>query len=161
MYVPRLIPSMLMKKEEKITCTPKIRTAGKKRSPQRIWSKWTKIAGRPLPQEPECTRGATEREDSSQHKPMLEFDAAQPSLQGALILGEAFGIAEHLGEKANRNDLRAQQREYHAKQHGVNVNRDVPQMTWPREKPDNQAQADRQQTRFREAGRASWGHRAA
>src|SRR5258708_40266991 len=75
-------------------------------------------AGCPAPRNVRAARKACDGHHESGCQTVLQFYAPQKSPQRNRIAIEARGVAEHLGEKSDVDNMRAHQRKNHAEHHG-------------------------------------------
>src|SRR5258707_1186090 len=117
-----------------------------------------KSTGDPLPCHPRAARQPGKKQHAAQQQSRFQCHPFQHALQrhcSAAI--ESLRITEHLGKRSDRKYLRPQQRENHAKNHGVHVHRNPRRnRARSRQEPKNQEQPQQHKRRPRQYEQPVW-----
>src|ERR1700746_790021 len=110
-----------------------------------------KPAGGPLPRNPRATGESCEKKRPANQQSRLELSAFQQPLERNRVAVKTLRVTENLRERPDGKNLHSQQRENHAKNHGVNVQSDARRnLARSGQQPEDQEQACRQQRAARQ-----------
>src|ERR1700734_2581534 len=110
----------------------------------------TESAGNPIPDHPRASKKPDQKESASQQQTGFESDMSERASQRNILAIEPLCVTETFSERANRKNLRAEQRKHDSEDHRMNVERDARRdHTRSRQQPKHERKTNGDQRRSR------------